>query len=212
MAQKKNYILFSNILFIIYISSLIGCGAFFYYRIKVLDEAFDKVTESIRIKQKIKQVEAEVSISESAQRGFLLTGDSVFLEDFHTANVNAYKAIDTIIKLTAANHIQQQNALELKELTTIRFRLLKQILESGSFFNEEPNVKKVQLLNGKRIMDSLLSLNDTMVAIENRVLADRRKFRNETRELTPKYVFGILLFSVLIITVCYFAMLRFFRR
>lgn len=212
MAQKKNYILFSNILFIIYISSLIGCGAFFYYRIKVLDRTFDMVTESIRIKQKIKQVEAEVSISESAQRGFLLTGDSVFLMDFQTANVNAYKAIDTIIKLTASNHIQQQNALELKELTTIRFRLLKQILESGSFFNEEPNVKKGQLLNGKRIMDSLLSLNDTMVAIENRVLADRRKFRNETRELTPKYVFGILLFSVLIITICYFAMLRFFRR
>lgn len=212
MAQKKNYILFSNILFIIYISSLIGCGAFFYYRIKVLDDAFDKVTESIRIKQKIKQVEAEVSISESAQRGFLLTGDSVFLEHFQAANVNAMNAIDSIIKLTIANNEQQQNAAELKGLTTLRFRLLKQILESDKFTNEKSDIKKVQLLNGKKIMDSLLTLSDTMIEIENRVLADRKKNRDDARELTPKYVFGILLFSVLIITICYFAMLRFFRR
>lgn len=212
MTQKKNYILFSNALFIIYISSLIGCGAFFYYRIKVLDEAFDKVTESIRIKQKIKQVEAEVSISESAQRGFLLTGDSVFLEHFQVANVSAMNAIDSIIKLTIDNSEQQENAAELKELTTLRFRLLKQILESGKFSNEKSEVKKMQLLNGKKIMDSLLTLSDTMVEIENRVLADRKKFRDDARELTPKYVFGILLFSVMVITICYFALLHFFRR
>lgn len=212
MAQKKNYILFSNILFIIYISSLIGCGAFFYYRVKVLDEAFDKVTESIRIKQKIKQVEAEVSISESAQRGFLLTNDSVFLEHFQVANTNAMNAIDTIIKLTLDNSEQQENATELKELTTLRFRLLKQILESDKFISEKSEIKKVQLLNGKKIMDSLLTLSDTMIEIENRVLADRKKIRDDARELTPKYVFGILLFSVLIISICYFALLRFFRQ
>lgn len=208
MKSRNNYIKFSNTLFVIYIVSLIGCGLFFYNRVKVMDQAFDKVTHSVRIKQKLRQVEAEVSISESAQRGFLLTNDSIFLKHFELANANAMSAIDTIAKLTTDNPAQVSNAKELKELTAMRLRLLKEILQSQDFFTGDSGIRRERLLNGKMIMDSLLNLSDTMNRIENELLVDRRKARDQARDLTPKYVLGILIFSIMIISLIYFALIR----
>ena len=208
MKQQSSYIRFSNALFVIYIVSLIGCGYFFYTRTLVLDEAFDMVSNSIRIKQKIKQLEAEVSITESAQRGFLITGDSIFLEHFQVAGSLAFDAIDTIKSLAKDNQEQIENADQMQYLITKRISLLKQTLESTDFRYADSEAKLERLLNGKVIMDSLLNLGDSMTSAENNILEERKKFRDEARELTPKYVFGILLFSVVIISVLYFLALK----
>lgn len=208
MNQQSSYIRFSNALFVIYIVSLIGCGYFFYTRTLVLDEAFDMVSNSIRIKQKIKQLEAEVSITESAQRGFLITGDSIFLEHFQVAGSLAFDAIDTIKSLAKDNQEQIENADQMQYLITKRISLLKQTLESTDFRYADSEAKLERLLNGKVIMDSLLNLGDSMTSAENSILEERKKFRDEARELTPKYVFGILLFSVVIISVLYFLALK----
>lgn len=211
MTQKSNYVKFTTALFFIYIISLLCCGAFFYYRIKVMDNTFDLISNSVRVKQKIKQVEADVSKSESAQRGFLLTNDSIFLEHWQKANSHALKAIDTISALTAENPLQAKYADQLREVTIERLRLLKKTLEMKEQFNTDPDLKKGYLLSGKKTMDALLSISGTMDSVENQILTDRRQSRDEARALTPKYVFGILLFSIFIISICYFALLRFYR-
>lgn len=199
-------------LFAIYIASLLFCGAFFYNRIKVLDGAFDSVTQSIRIKQKLRQVEAEISTSESAQRGFLLTGDSVFLEHFQKATTHSRQAADTISLLTAANPEQGTHAVALQELLDVRINLLKKTMETEGFREADVAIKRTYLLNGKKIMDSLLGLSDKMLTAENELLEERKKFRDEARELTPKYVLGILFFSVLVVSGCYYALLKFHRK
>jgi CHASE3 domain sensor protein len=193
-------------------ASLLFCGAFFYNRIKVLDSAFDSVTQSVRIKQKLRQVEAEISTCESAQRGFLLTGDSVFLEHFNEAIKHSRQAADTISLLTAANPDQAAHAAEMQQLLDVRIHLLKKTIDSTGFNQADITVKKTFLLNGKKIMDSLLDLSDKMLIAENELLEERKKYRDEARELTPKYVLGILLFSLLIVSGCYYALLRFHRK
>lgn len=209
---NNSYIKFTSILFAIYIASLLFCGAFFYNRIKVLDQAFDSVTQSVRIKQKLRQVEAEISTCESAQRGFLLTRDSVFLEHFNDAIKHSRQAADTISLLTAANPAQAAHAAEMQQLLDVRIYLLKETIDSMGFSQADITLKKTFLLNGKKIMDSLLDLSDKMLTAENELLEERKKYRDEARELTPKYVLGILLFSVLIVSGCYYALLRFHRK
>ncbi|HEY9176215.1 MAG TPA: CHASE3 domain-containing protein [Flavipsychrobacter sp.] len=209
---NNSYIKFTSILFVIYIASLLFCGAFFYNRIKVLDKAFDSVTHSVRIKQKLRQVEAEISSCESAQRGFLLTGDSVFLEHFHVATRQSRQAADTISLLTAGNSEQAAHAAELQELVNVRINLLKRTMETEGFRDADVAIKRIYLLNGKKIMDSLLGLNDKMLTAENELLEERKKYRDEARELTPKYVLGILMFSVLVVSICYYALLKFHRK
>lgn len=209
---NNSYIKFTSILFVIYIASLLFCGAFFYNRIKVLDKAFDSVTESVRIKQKLRQVEAEISTCESAQRGFLLTGDNVFLEHFYEAIEQSKQAADTVIFLTTGNPLQAEYAKQLGRLVDKRIDLLKQTLSIQDFAGTDADIKKTYLLNGKKTMDSLLSLSEEMVQTENEVLTERRKYRDEARELTPKYVLGILLFSVIVVSGCYFALFRFHKK
>lgn len=209
---NNSYIKFTSILFVIYIASLLFCGAFFYNRIKVLDKAFDSVTESVRIKQKLRQVEAEISTCESAQRGFLLTGDSVFLEHFHEAIRQSRQAADSIALLTASNPEQAAHAGELRQLLNIRIDLLKETIDTTGFNQANLALKKTFLLNGKKIMDSLLDLGDKMLTAENELLEERKKYRDEARELTPKYVLGILLFSVLVVSGCYVALFRFHKK
>jgi len=211
MKGKNNYIKFTTILFLIYMLSLLFCGAFFYYRIQALNSAIDLVGTSIRIKQKIKQVETDVSKSESAQRGFLLTDDSIFLEHWQAANTHALNTIDTINILTADNPEQADYADKLKDITLERLGLLRKTMEFKNEFTNNPDLKKEYLLNGKKTMDSLLSISRNMDSIENNTLEKRRQSRDNVMSLTPKYVLGILLFSVLIISVCFFAILRFYK-
>lgn len=210
--SNNSYIKFTTILFVIYVASLLFCGAFFYNRIKVLDSAFENVTHSIGIKQKLRLVEAAINTSESAQRGFLLTGDLVFLDHFHEATKRSRETADTITFLTSDNPAQSAYANELRELVDMRITLLKQTMGVEGFRDAAPEVKRTYLMNGKKIMDSLLGVTEKMLEAENALLADRRKFRDEARELTPKYVLGILLFSVLVVSGCYFALFKFHKK
>lgn len=211
MTPKSNYVKYTTVLFIIYILSLVFCGVFFYSRIRVQDKAFDLISNSVRIKQKIKQVEADVSKSESAQRGFLLTEDSIFLEHWQKANSHALHAIDTICILTADNELQVNYALQLKKVTNQRLGLLNKTMEEREQFANNSDMKREYLLSGKKTMDVLLSISGTMDSVENQLLVDRRQSRDDARNLTPKYVMGILLFSIFIISICFFALLRFYK-
>ncbi|MCB0696810.1 MAG: CHASE3 domain-containing protein, partial [Chitinophagaceae bacterium] len=150
MKPRNNYVKFTTILFIIYLLSLVFCGVFFYYRIQLLNTAIDLVSNSNRIRQKIKQVEADVNRSESAQRGFLLTDDSIFLEHWQKANSHALKAIDTIKLLVADNPDQADHAARLQEITLERLGLLKKTMEVKNSFIDNPDMKKEYLLSGKK--------------------------------------------------------------
>lgn len=76
------------------------------------------VTHTYEVMGKIEIVRSRLAEAESAQRGYLITGDESYLEPYR----NALSTIDTnigqIIKLTADNPPQQSRAVGLQATTT----------------------------------------------------------------------------------------------
>ena len=71
-----------NILFAVYLVMLIACSILFYVKIEQLSDSYQLVNHSIRVKLRLERVITNIKSAEAAQRGFLLTEDSSFMESY----------------------------------------------------------------------------------------------------------------------------------
>lgn len=209
MAKISIGVRYINILFTIYMVSLIACSLFFYYRISVLEKAFALVNHTIDVKLKLEQTLSNLRDAETEQRGFLLTNDSFFLEHYNDARKKTFEKLAVVQTLTEYNPQQKANVAVLNELILKRFTALETVMTHSNFSTLDIHGKKELLINGKNIMDEVRAQVETMRSIENELLTHRQAKKEEAIEMTPIYVMGVLIFSLLILVACYIAMQRF---
>lgn len=209
MAKSTVSVRYINILFAIYMASLVACSLFFYYRINVLEHAFSLVNHTIDIKLKLEQTLSNLRDAETEQRGFLLTNDSFFLDHYNDAREKTYEKLKMVQALTDYSPQQKANAIVLSNLVARRFTALENVMEHTDFHSLQLEEKKSLLVNGKNIMDDVRAQVETMRGIENNMLQERQASKEEVVEMTPIYVLGVLVFSLVILVLCYIAMQKF---
>ncbi|MBS1689742.1 MAG: CHASE3 domain-containing protein [Bacteroidetes bacterium] len=208
--MKKNiaYLKDVKILFLVYIINISACIFFIYNRIHGINESQRWVNRTIRTQLYLEQSLSYLKDAESAQRGFLLTQDSAFLQPYYGAFENTNQAIHYVDSLTKDNPRQQKNLLWLQGLVNGRFLLFNQIFQSSDFFNKTPDEKRQQLLKGKTEMDSVRNCIAKMLTEENARLKERQDKKNRYIQVTLNYSLALMVFSVAIITFCYFWLVR----
>lgn len=189
-----------------------GCVVFFYYRIRLLEKSFDLVNHTIDVKLKLEQTLSNLRDGETEQRGFLITKDSFFLEHYSEAKNKAFEKLDALKELTKDNLQQHNNAAQLHQLVTKRFDALEKVIIDTAFNSLSIEEKRELLMNGKNIMDMVREHVATMKDYENKLLEERQEKKDETVEMTPIYVMGIMVFSVIVLILCYIAMQRYRMR
>lgn len=204
--MKKNiaYLNDVKILFLVYIINISACIFFIYNRIHGLNETQRWVNRTIRTQLYLEQSLSYLKDAESAQRGYLLTKDSSFLQPYYGAYENTNQDLHLVDSLTKDNPKQQKNLLWLKGLVNGRFLLFSQIFQSENFFTETPENKRLQLLKGKAEMDSVRNCIARMLTEENIRLKERQDQKNHYIQVTLNYSLALMVFSVAIITFCYF--------
>jgi CHASE3 domain sensor protein len=160
------------------------------------------------VKLKLENTLSNIRDAETAQRGYLLTQDSLFLEHYHDAQMAALESVGGARKLTHDNIVQQKNIDQLESLTQERFASLANTL-SVQAASSDKSVKTERLLNGRRVMGEIRVLIAQMTSIEDDLLKQRENQRDKALQLTPVYALGILLFSLLIVIGCYILMARY---
>lgn len=212
--MKKNiaYLKDVQILFLVYIINISACIFFIYNRIHGLNESQRWVNRTIRTQLYLEQSLSYLKDAESAQRGYLLTQDSSFLQPYYGAYENTNLSLHLVDSLTKDNPQQQKNLLWLKGLINGRFLLFSQIFQSGNFFMETPNEKRTQLLKGKAEMDSVRNCISKMLSEETNRLKERQDQKNRYIQVTLNYSLALMVFSVAIITFCYFWLVRELRK
>jgi|GEM_PF-1398010 len=208
--MKKNiaYLKDVKILFLVYIINISACIFFIYNRIHGINESQRWVNRTIRTQLYLEQSLSYLKDAESAQRGFLLTQDSAFLQPYYGAFENTNQSLHFVDSLTKDNPKQQKNLLWLKGLVNGRFLLFDQIFQSTGFFNETSDEKRLQLLKGKAEMDSVRNCIAKMLTEENVRLKERQDKKNRYIQVTLNYSLALMIFSVAIITFCYFWLVR----
>src|SRR5690606_15664605 len=106
MTKKSFLVKQVNILFTLYLLMLIGCSVLFYTKIEQLTKSYSLVNHSIKVKLRLEKVITNIKGAESAQRGFLLTEDSSFLEYYWKEQKSTRVILSSLDSLTGNSEYQ----------------------------------------------------------------------------------------------------------
>lgn len=171
-----------------------------YFSIKTLIDNSQMVRKSNQIIKDLDNVFSLAKDAETGQRGYLLTGDQVFLEPYTKSKDKISGALDQLSSEISNTATQSKNLEKLKSSVNDRLEILEKNL------NDKKNKNAVttqQLLAGKSYMDNIRSTVSTMQNEEKLILQSRTERMDKLASYTP---FLIILSSLLaiIITLVFF--------
>ncbi len=205
---KKNFILISTA-FIISFIALISITLTIKQRLKDLTTYSDAVVHTYMVINQLQQVSSYVKDVETGTRGYLLSGDSVFLQPY----LSSVQKVDTSLALLAQliqDNISQTNQYKLLKVdVTIKMGIMARY----TFLKSKNMVTGVtdEMRKGNSLMTDIRNRITTMTNAELVLLDERKKLKQRYEGITPTYLTVSLGLSLIITIVCFFFILREFR-
>ena len=151
---------------------LLGSSVASFFSIQNLLKSSKWVSHTYEVISNLNDVVAPIREAETAQRGFLITNDPVYLEPFHGSFEESMTALEKVKTLTIDNPPQQVRCDLLRELINKRFSRMEALIKS----KQETNlVDPKLLLSGKDYMDSIVSIVNDLKNAEKELLASRTR-------------------------------------
>ncbi|WP_293784771.1 response regulator [uncultured Pedobacter sp.] len=177
-------------LIILFISSLAS-----YISIGNLIKSTELVKRSDEVILNAERVISYLKDAETGQRGFLLTGNKVFLTPYYGASDSAALLLKKVEFITRDNRFQQKNIAALKNILLKRMGIIKSTIEIKTLGGAiDPTV----LFQGKFYMDDARSIVSKMVAEEKRLLEERTNELNKLTSYTPILILIAALLAIMI--------------
>ncbi|MES2891009.1 MAG: response regulator [Bacteroidota bacterium] len=198
---KRNLILGYGVSLVILIASSIAS----YVSINSLLFSAGEVNHTNAVASKLEKVLSIMKDAETAQRGFLITGNERFLEPYQGADDAVNTTLAELKTLTGDNPEQQDDLGKLGAISSQRMDYLAFLIETKR--RKQP-VGDSLMLGGKSLMDSARSLIKKMGDREQVLLQARTEKLNRFASSTPII---ILVASILAIIITVISLLRMLR-
>ena len=150
-------------------------GAMAYDSARSADEATQLVTHTHQVIETNQDLLVRMVDAETGERGYLITGDTVYLDPFRGASFEAAERLTELRRLTADNAEQQFRLDTLERLEKQRFTMLDeriQLRASKGF--ERAQTTFAYQAGGMAVMDSTRRLIAEIDTAERQLLALRR--------------------------------------
>ena len=192
----------STLLFILLTGVLVVVAFVSYNKVLQYNKSVEALMHLNKVKNKILDVLSNLKDAEIEQRGYLLTGDSVFLQSFtveEKESIREFAMLDSLISDSA----QQDNLKKLKTIVNERYALLDTnlILLNNNYLNSLTNSA---LYQGKIKMDEVRGQVLKMLQTADDLIVERTLFKDRTAITTPVFLLLLSLFSILVISVFFF--------
>jgi methyl-accepting chemotaxis protein len=152
---------------------LITIGGVSYLSITKLMRTSQWITHTHEVLEHNDRMLSLLKDAETGQRGYVITGDEVFLEPYHTGSGEVLDVVKELRKLTADN-INQQRRLDATEpLIAAKLAELKQTIDLRRKGDVDDAVKIIRAGEGKRVMDDLRRILDSIGNEERGLLKQR---------------------------------------
>lgn len=204
--KKKRVLIYFCICLALF--ALLGISFFSLSKLNALEKYNERVDHSYEVIIRTNSLEQNLLNAETGQRAFLLTEDPAFLESY----LNELKGIPDLFldldRLTADNHVQQQNLDTLKDVINLQLRLMKTNLNA--------NLEDTAMMN--RFRESNLHMNKIRSIIghikenESHLLAKRAESKqiNSKESKNSSYLSLVTAFAVCCLAAI--AIITFFNR
>lgn len=154
---------------------LLLIGILSYRGVDVLTQTSYQVSRTHSAVGHIGSVMSLMKDAETAQRGYLLTGEESYLEPYRSALTNVPRVLAELKPLLRENPAQQTRFNQAATMIDGLMQLHKDRIETRRANGLETALKTVSLGEGKRRMDELRAVIGQMEEEENDVLRERAK-------------------------------------
>jgi signal transduction histidine kinase len=155
---------------------LVASNAVVAYRaVSVLEMSQTWVQHTYQVIAQVEIIMGAAKDAETGERGYLITGDSRFLEPYNKARRDLPGDLDTFQNLTVDNGVQQANLAEMRKHLAMRNQLLQNAIDLRRGGSSMAQAALSVTEQGKAEMDTLRRIGKDMQSEEYRLLAERLK-------------------------------------
>ena len=126
--------------------------------------------DALRVELSLERLMSHLKETETSQRGYLLTGEAQYLESYRAAGTEVRRDLAALGALSARHQSAVERMKPLVQTRLAHMELTLDLYRSGKFDLE---TVKASMDRGKQLMDSIRSLGDEMLHLEEGVLHER---------------------------------------
>jgi CHASE3 domain sensor protein len=138
-------------------------------------ESFEWVSHTLEVQRELTTVEARISEAESGQRGYLLTEDPAYLQQFTDASKDVRARLYNLRQLLADNSAQVRRLLIIESLSRRKVAELDSTIKLARSGKREAALAVVRARYSDSVMTAIRSSLRSMTDEEAKVLRDRQK-------------------------------------
>ncbi|WP_179374399.1 sensor histidine kinase [Winogradskyella wichelsiae] len=196
----------SNLLKIVFglgLFVILCIGGFTYKHINSLSESTEVVKDTYNLRSELEYIISNLKDAELGHRGYLLTHDSIFLEPYEESAEKVNNNLLRLDTLIIKNKVQRENLNQLEVDVASRFAIFNKSLNIA----EDKIILSQELLlllhEGKIKMDRIRNDISVMLVYENKLLLENQKKSEQALGLTPLFLYGILVLTLVLLLVAY---------
>lgn len=197
-------------IFLLTALALLALSALLYQQIHFLLESQKEINRTNLLKIKLEQLLGSLIDTETAQRGFLLTKDSLFLDPYYGAYSRSKNLLTDIEALTGPNERPGFNALQT--FVAVRFGTFTHLFSQFDDPTLTPALKQMLLRRTKATMDSIRHYVQGIEVHADEWHRNREQENRRYTFLTPFYAILLIVFAVVILVFSYEKNSRYLRR
>jgi len=153
------------------------------------------VSHSNQVITNLDEIISTLKDAETGQRGYLLTGDDIFLQPYTGARKVAVDLLDSAEQQTVDNPVQQANIKKLRTIIETRLVIIEKTI---AVKKNGGSVSVGDLLTGKEYMDNARKVIQAMKTEERRLLDTRTADQNKLAGYTPMLIVLAAVLAILI--------------
>ena len=186
-----------RIAFVISLAVILFTASISYKHIINLNKSRALVIHSYEVQLELERIISYIKDAETGYRGYLLYGDTSFLDSYTNSREKVNNSFFNLKKLTEDNQSQQKKLKELYHLIVLRYTYFNKSYEDKDLY------KKYYEANGKKVMDDIRSKVDEMTSLENSILKEREFNFQDNVSYTPIYTLLVIFITLLFIILAY---------
>jgi signal transduction histidine kinase/DNA-binding response OmpR family regulator/CHASE3 domain sensor protein len=188
---------------------LILFGGGLTYRSSVsFAESAKLVAHTQEVRAVLSDLYSSIADAESAQRGYLLTGETSQRAHYVQLTEDVPAQRDTLAQLVSDNPTQLRNLATLRSLVELRLKNLAQVMAEYDRRGLSAARKEIITGHGLEVMSSIDIVTGKMNAVETQLLMEREAAAEQTRKLTLASMLLTLLLAVALLTTLFLAIRR----
>lgn len=160
-----------------------------------LRESFAWVEHTDQVLLEIAAIEADLIDAESAERGYLLTGESGYLEPYERARAGLDREVDALAALVADNPVQSERVRELRPVIDGRLAEFKQVIDLGPSRLEDA-VRVIRTARNQPLTRAARERLELLREAEIRLLGERQERVHDAATLSVVATGGAALVSL----------------